>query len=140
MRCHADRGHQHSQSPFAGFQAHLRLFGLAEGFSAYGLSENKTHGPCRRNRQWCRPDVPHPAVNETYLAIVNPAAGGGRCRRLVGPAMERLRAGGLKLEEVETSCVGDATRLASDYYARGYRRFIAVGGDGTSYEIVNGLF
>jgi len=79
-------------------------------------------------------------VNETYLAIVNPAAGGGRCRRLVGPAMERLRAGGLKLEEVETSCVGDATRLASDYYARGYRRFIAVGGDGTSYEIVNGLF
>ena len=30
--------------------------------------------------------------------------------------------------------------LARDAYARGYRRFIAVGGDGTSYEIVNGLF
>ena len=30
--------------------------------------------------------------------------------------------------------------MARDGYARGYRKFIAVGGDGTSYEIVNGLF
>ena len=30
--------------------------------------------------------------------------------------------------------------LACDAYERGYRRFLAVGGDGTSYEIVNGLF
>jgi YegS/Rv2252/BmrU family lipid kinase len=79
-------------------------------------------------------------MNEAYLAIVNPAAGGGRCRTLVGPALERLRAGGLKIEPVETSAAGDATRIVRDAYARGYRRFIAVGGDGTSYEIVNGLF
>jgi diacylglycerol kinase (ATP) len=79
-------------------------------------------------------------VNDTFLAIVNPAAGGGRCRKLVGPAMERLRAGGLKLEMVETSRPGEATRLAREFYARGFCRFVAVGGDGTSYEIVNGLF
>jgi diacylglycerol kinase (ATP) len=30
--------------------------------------------------------------------------------------------------------------MARDAYSKGYRRFIAVGGDGTSYEIVNGLF
>jgi diacylglycerol kinase (ATP) len=79
-------------------------------------------------------------VNDTFLVVVNPAAGGGRCRKLVGPALERLRAGGLKLEVVETSRPGDATHFARDYYGRGYRRFLAVGGDGTSYEIVNGLF
>jgi diacylglycerol kinase (ATP) len=79
-------------------------------------------------------------VNDTFLAIINPAAGGGRCRKLVGPALDRLRAGRLKLEIVETSRPGDATRIAHDHYARGYRRFLAVGGDGTSYEIVNGLF
>jgi len=79
-------------------------------------------------------------VNESFLVVVNPAAGGGRCRKLVGPALERLRAGGLKLEVVETSGPGEATRIARDGYARGYRRFLAVGGDGTSYEIVNGLF
>ena len=79
-------------------------------------------------------------MNDTFLVVVNPAAGGRRCRKLVGPALERLRAGGLKLEVVETSRPGDATHFARDYYGRGYRRFLAVGGDGTSYEIVNGLF
>jgi len=79
-------------------------------------------------------------VNQTYLAVVNPAAGGRRCRKLVGPALERLRAGGLQLEVVETTGPGAATNLARDAYSRGIRRFIAVGGDGTSYEIVNGLF
>ena len=75
-----------------------------------------------------------------FLAIINPAAGGGRCRKLVGPALERLRSGGIALETLETSAAGDATRIARDAYARGYRKFLAVGGDGTSYEVVNGLF
>lgn len=79
-------------------------------------------------------------MNETFLAVVNPAAGGGRGRTLVGPALARLRAGGLALEVVETAAAGDASRIARDGYARGYRRFLAVGGDGTAYEIVNGLF
>ncbi len=79
-------------------------------------------------------------MNESWLAVVNPAAGGGRCRKLVGPALERLRAAGLSIEVAETAAAGDATRLARDFYGRGYRRFLAVGGDGTSYEIVNGLF
>jgi YegS/Rv2252/BmrU family lipid kinase len=79
-------------------------------------------------------------VTETFLAVVNPAAGGGRCRKLVGPALDRLRADGIKLEVVETSAPAQATEIVRDACARGYRRFIAVGGDGTSYEIVNGLF
>jgi YegS/Rv2252/BmrU family lipid kinase len=72
--------------------------------------------------------------------VVNPAAAGGRCRKLVPDALDRLRAGGIKLEVVETTGPGQATHMARDGYARGYRKFIAVGGDGTSYEIVNGLF
>ena len=44
------------------------------------------------------------------------------------------------METTETSSAGDATRIAREAYAGGYRKFIAVGGDGTSYEIVNGLF
>jgi diacylglycerol kinase (ATP) len=79
-------------------------------------------------------------VKTAYLAVVNPAAGGGRCRKLVKPALERLRAGGIELEVAETTAQGEATELARTAYIRGYRRFIAVGGDGTSYEIVNGLF
>ncbi len=79
-------------------------------------------------------------MNETFLAIINPAAGGGRCRARVGAALDRLRAAGIALETAETSAAGEATRIARDAYARGYRKFLAVGGDGTSYEVVNGLF
>jgi YegS/Rv2252/BmrU family lipid kinase len=76
---------------------------------------------------------------ERWLAIVNPAAGGGRCAELAPAALDRLRSSGLTLEEERTAAPGDARRIARAAYARGVRAFIAVGGDGTSYEIVNGL-
>ena len=79
-------------------------------------------------------------VGQTYLAIVNPAAGGGRSRKLLEPALERLRAGGIEIEVSPTSSAGQATEIARQAYQRGVRNFIAVGGDGTSYEIVNGLY
>jgi len=77
---------------------------------------------------------------QSYLAIVNPAAGGGRSRKMLGPALARLKAGGVAIELAETRGAGDAARIAREAYARGQRKFIAVGGDGTSYEVVNGLF
>jgi YegS/Rv2252/BmrU family lipid kinase len=79
-------------------------------------------------------------VSGSYLAVVNPAAGGGRCGKLWGPALEKLRAQGLEVEVGETRAPGDAARLAREAYARGVHRFLSVGGDGTAYEIVNGLF
>ena len=79
-------------------------------------------------------------MNETFLAVINPAAGGGRCGERVGEALDRLRSSGIALETAETSAAGDATKIAREGYSRGYRKFLAVGGDGTAYEIVNGLF
>jgi len=79
-------------------------------------------------------------VSSRVLAVVNPAAGGGRCGRLAPAALEGLRAAGLELEVRESRGPGDATRVTREAYAQGYRKFLAVGGDGTSYEIVNGLF
>lgn len=79
-------------------------------------------------------------AGSAYLAIVNPAAGGGRCRKMLGPVLDRLRSHQIAIDTIETQRSGDATRIAREAYASGRRRFIAVGGDGTSYEIVNGLF
>ena len=79
-------------------------------------------------------------MGEDYLAIVNPAAGGGRSSRLLGPALERLRAGGINVKLAETRAPNDATKIAQEAYQRGVRNFIAVGGDGTSFEVVNGLY
>jgi len=76
----------------------------------------------------------------SYLAIVNPAAGGGRGRQMLSSALQRLRAGGVAVDVADTQRAGDATRIAHEAYGRGQRRFIAVGGDGTAYEVVNGLF
>ena len=79
-------------------------------------------------------------VNDKFLAIINPAAGGGRCGERVSAVLDRLRASGLALETAETGAAGDATKVAREAYASGYTKFLAVGGDGTSYEVVNGLF
>jgi diacylglycerol kinase (ATP) len=79
-------------------------------------------------------------LRQNYLAIVNPAAGGGRTRKLLGPALERLQAGGIDVKVAETRTPGEATEIAREAYGRGLRNFIGVGGDGTSYEIVNGLY
>jgi diacylglycerol kinase (ATP) len=79
-------------------------------------------------------------VSDPFLAIVNPAAGGGRCGKLAKGELEKLRAAGVELQVAETSGPGEATQLVRRAYARGQRQFIAVGGDGTAYEMVNGLF
>lgn len=79
-------------------------------------------------------------MGQKYLAIVNPAAGGGKSQKLLGPALDRLRAGGVEIEVASTASPGQATEIARTAYQRGVRKFIAVGGDGTSYEVVNGLF
>ena len=71
---------------------------------------------------------------------MNPAAGAGRSRKLLAPALDRLHVGGIEIEIAETHAPGEATQIARDAYARGVRNFIAVGGDGTSYEVVNGLY
>ena len=79
-------------------------------------------------------------MSERYIAIVNPAAGRGRCGRLASAALKKLRDAGLDAEVRETRAPGEAVALAREAYAKGFRNFIAVGGDGTSFEMVNGLF
>jgi YegS/Rv2252/BmrU family lipid kinase len=79
-------------------------------------------------------------VNEKFLAIVNPAAGGGRSAKLAGAGLARLRTKGLRVDVIASTGPGHVAELAGEAYAQGYRRFLAVGGDGTAHEIVNGIF
>jgi YegS/Rv2252/BmrU family lipid kinase len=77
---------------------------------------------------------------DRFFAIVNPAAGGGRSGKLAGPALARLRERGLAVDVIASTAPGHAVHLAREAYDQGYRRFIAVGGDGTAHEILNGIF
>lgn len=71
------------------------------------------------------------------LIIVNPTAGGGRAARVVPWIRQRLAdgAGALAL----TTRAGHAEELAAQAVADGAERIVAIGGDGTVQEVVNGL-
>lgn len=79
-------------------------------------------------------------MRHQFFAIVNPAAGGGRSAKLAGPALARLREKGLKIDVVASTGPCHAVELAREAFEQGYRRFIAVGGDGTAHEILNGVY
>jgi diacylglycerol kinase (ATP) len=73
------------------------------------------------------------------LCIVNPASGGGRSARLWPDLLDRLTRGGLAVEHALTRGPGHATALAADAARTGVGLVVAVGGDGTLNEVVNGL-
>ncbi|MEJ2734116.1 MAG: diacylglycerol kinase family lipid kinase [Anaerolineae bacterium] len=75
----------------------------------------------------------------TTTVILNPTAGRGAGARLSSQIGERLRSYGLEFELSTTSAPGDATVLAREAAAQGGEAVIAVGGDGTTNEVLNGL-
>ena len=79
-------------------------------------------------------------MDEKFIAIVNPAAGGGRSAKLAGGELARLREVGLRIDVIASTSPGHASELAHEAYEQGYRRFLAVRGDGTAHEIINGIF
>jgi diacylglycerol kinase (ATP) len=72
------------------------------------------------------------------IFVVNPAAGRGRAGRKWPDVERRLRSSGLDFEVVLTKSAGDATHIAHEAAAE-HRMVVAVGGDGTVNEVVNGL-
>ncbi len=73
------------------------------------------------------------------VAIVNPVAGGGSASARLDELVRIFRDLGTRVDIVRTPAPGEATRLAQDALEEGYGRIIAVGGDGTVHEIVNGM-
>jgi YegS/Rv2252/BmrU family lipid kinase len=75
----------------------------------------------------------------TYKIIINPAAGRGAGGQL-RPTLEKiLDQAGVSYEVTETAGPGDATRIARELSQGPDDVIVAVGGDGTAHEIVNGL-
>ncbi|NJN65881.1 MAG: YegS/Rv2252/BmrU family lipid kinase [Chloroflexaceae bacterium] len=72
--------------------------------------------------------------------ILNPRAGRGLAEQH-RPALEHaLHRAGLSFDLVTTHTDRGATTLASQAIEQGYRQIIAVGGDGTFHEVINGIF
>ena len=77
--------------------------------------------------------------NKAMIAIVNGAAGGGRCLDAARDAIASLRLH-TAINVLQTESQGHATELARAHFNAGHRQFISVGGDGTTFEVINGLF
>ena len=74
------------------------------------------------------------------VLVANPAAANGRARRYAVGLERVLTANGMKAIVRFTSGPGDATRLARESVAAEADVVLAIGGDGTINEIVNGFF
>ena len=72
-------------------------------------------------------------------AIVNPAAGGHSIYREWPSLSKRLMENGLLFDYVYTEGVGHAMELAKAAVDEDYKYMIAVGGNGTISEVVNGI-
>jgi YegS/Rv2252/BmrU family lipid kinase len=77
-------------------------------------------------------------VSASHLLIVNPRSGGGAAGRQWRQTERRLRAILPPFDAAFTESPGDATRLAAEAVGR-YQVIVAMGGDGTTNEVVNGL-
>jgi YegS/Rv2252/BmrU family lipid kinase len=76
-------------------------------------------------------------VRDRFKIIANPFSGGGRSWRLAQQAAALLRERGRNADLHRTEKAGDARLGAAD--SAGYQVVVAVGGDGTVNEVVNGL-
>ena len=80
----------------------------------------------------------NPGALKTKI-IFNPAANKGGCGKNWPAIKARLEAVLGAIDATPTVRRGDGTGIARAAFAQGHRRFIAVGGDGTLNEVVNGL-
>jgi diacylglycerol kinase (ATP) len=74
------------------------------------------------------------------VAIVNPTAGYRRASRLWPRLLQSLGESGARVTTWWTQWPGHAETLAARARREGYERVVAVGGDGTLLEVVNGLW
>jgi len=77
---------------------------------------------------------------DKWYTIINPQAGSGKGKTDWPQIESLLKANGIDFDFVFTTHKYHAVELAVNAINQGYKKFIAVGGDGTLNEIVNGAF
>jgi len=81
----------------------------------------------------------HITPKPIWAAIINPAAGKGKLMGKWNKWKKKTGELGIILEEHYTNGPDHATKLTTDAIQAGHRNFIAIGGDGTANEVLNGL-
>lgn len=78
-------------------------------------------------------------IKTEWFFIVNPRAGSGKTMSLWVPAEQKLQKLGISFVTAMTDHKRHATELAFEAAQKGYRRIVAVGGDGSLHEVLSGI-
>lgn len=75
------------------------------------------------------------------LFIINPVAGKGKTIEILPIINKKLKPyeGTINFEVQVSKNKGDISQLAKQYFDKGYTEFVAVGGDGSLSELINGF-
>jgi len=74
-----------------------------------------------------------------YYYILNPAAGKTSVNTIQDKLRDQLKTLGISGEFAKTTGPGDATKMVAAAIEKGYNTIVAVGGDGTVNEVINGI-
>jgi diacylglycerol kinase (ATP) len=85
-----------------------------------------------------REDGGGPSASEPVYVVFNPMSGKGRGAQFVSPLLQALE-GAPGLDHGLTREPGDEGRLTAEALERGFRRIVAVGGDGTWSNVGNAI-
>ena len=80
-----------------------------------------------------------PGTGDLWFTIVNLHAGSGKTVSIWRKAEILLAEAGIPYDNKYTDCKYHATEIAFQAASEGYRKFIAVGGDGTIHEVLEGI-
>jgi diacylglycerol kinase (ATP) len=78
-------------------------------------------------------------LGEPVFVVFNPRSGKGRGATLVQPVLQALARPGVTVEHALTTQAGHEAELAERAIASGFRKIVAVGGDGTWCNVANGV-
>lgn len=79
------------------------------------------------------------SLENSFAFILNPVSSGGKSLRFWKNFESELHQNKIAFTLKQTQKAGDAIALTQDAIREGYRKIIAVGGDGTLHQVANGI-
>ncbi|MGI6449612.1 MAG: diacylglycerol/lipid kinase family protein [Desulfitobacteriia bacterium] len=79
-------------------------------------------------------------LSEKWFAVVNPSSANGKTRSKWPYYYQDFLQGGIEMDYAFTTAQANGVEVTRQALQQGYRRIIAVGGDGTVNEVLNGFF
>ena len=79
-------------------------------------------------------------THNRWAIIINPKSGKKKFRKQRKYLFETLKHNGVEFDYRVTRFAGHASKIASAFVEQGYKNIMILGGDGTTSEVINGIF